>query len=98
MDFEFIDEDDVQSVKRGRKSQVPTELVDLLKRIPKGKAVVLKDYAGDTKDEGYKSYKASTSATIRSAGKSAGIEVTISWSPMGVPQVRVKNTVTKKAK
>ena len=89
MDVEFIDENDIESVKRGRKTTVPQELVDLLKRVPKGKAIALKEYAHDPKAEGYKSYKASTSSTIRNAGKVAGLKVSISWSPAGLPQVRV---------
>lgn len=90
MDFEFIDESDVESVKRGRKSTVPTELVKALATVPKGKAVKLTALAGDvTNAEAYKAHKASTSATIRSAGKQAGVKVAISWSRAGVPQVRV---------
>lgn len=91
MDFEFIDEGEIESVKRGRKSTVPTELVELLAKVPVGKAVVLRDYAGDPSDEGYKSYKASTSAMLRQAGKTAGVKVTIAWSPAGVPQIRLAN-------
>lgn len=96
MDYEFIDEGDMESVKRGRKSTVPQELIDLLATLPVGKACVLKDYAGDPTDEGYKSYKATASATIRSAGKQAGVKVTISWSPAGVPQVRLAKSSGKR--
>lgn len=88
MDFEFIDENDVESVKRGRKSTVPQELVDALRSIPKGKVLVISAYGLDPKAEDYKNAKASASAVIRSAGKQAGLKVTISWSPKGVPQVR----------
>lgn len=98
MDFEFISEEDIQSVKRGRKSTVPQELVDLLKKVPAGKAVVLKDFALDPKDESYKTNKASRSATIRQAGKQAGVEVGISWSPAGVPQVKVQQARPKAKK
>jgi hypothetical protein len=90
MDFEFIDENEVESVKRGRKTTVPAELVKALATVPKGKVIKLTALAGDTTDaEAYKAHKASTSATIRSAGKQAGVKVAISWSPAGVPQVRV---------
>ena len=92
MDFEFIDEGDIESVKRGRKSQVPQVLVDTLKKIPAGKVMVVKDYALDPKADDYKTRKASVSSTIRQAGKLAGLVVAIAWSPAGVPQVKVKPT------
>lgn len=98
MDFEFIDEGDIESVKRGRKSTVPAELVELLGKVPAGKAVALRELAGNPSDEGYKSYKASTSAMLRQAGKLAGVKVTIAWSPAGVPQVRLTNKPAKPAR
>ena len=98
MDFEFIDEQDIQSVKRGRKSTVPPALVEALAKMPTGKAVVVKDFALDPKHEDYKTDKASVSSTIRQAGKLAGVEVAISWSPNGVPQVKVRKTKTKAGK
>jgi hypothetical protein len=96
MDFEFIDETDMESVKRGRKTTVPAELVRALATVPKGKVIKLTALAGDTTDAtAYKAHKASTSATIRSAGKQAGVKVAISWSPAGVPQVKVSAVKTK---
>lgn len=96
MDFEFIEESDMESVKRGRKTTVPAELVKALATVPKGKAVKLTALAGDTTDaKAYKAHKASTSATIRSAGKQAGVKVAISWSPAGVPQVVVSQVKAK---
>lgn len=90
MDFEFIDEGDIEGVKRGRKSQVPQELIDLFKAMPVGKAVKLTAYAGNPSDPDYKAHKANASSVIRQAGKQAGIETRISWSPAGVPQVSRK--------
>lgn len=92
MDFEFIDEDDIESVKRGRKSTVPQELIDMISALPAGKACRLTEFAGNPADEGYNSYKASVSAMIRAAGKQAGKLVAISWSPAGVPQVRLRKS------
>jgi hypothetical protein len=89
VDFEFIDESEIQAVSRGRKSNVPAELVKALTTVPKGKAVTIKAFACDPKSDDYKNDKASVSATIRSAGKQAGVKVSISWSPAGVPQVKV---------
>lgn len=90
MEFEFIDENDIEAVRRGRKSTVPTELVEALRTMPKGKAMKVKGLAVDPKSEDFKNDKASTSAVIRSAGKLAGVKVAISWSPDGVPQVTTK--------
>lgn len=96
MDFEFIDEGDIQGVKRGRKSTVPTELVELFSKVPAGKAIRLTAFAGDPMDEDYKAHKAKHSATIRTAAKMAGVEVKTAWSPTGVPQVTVSASPKKK--
>jgi hypothetical protein len=96
MEFEFIDENEIEAVRRGRKSTVPTELVEALRTMPKGKAVRVNQYALDPMSEDYKNDKASVSAVLRSAGKAAGVEVAISWSPLGVPQVSTKTRKVKK--
>lgn len=99
MDFEFIDESDIEAVSRGRKSNVSPELVEAFAKLPVGKAIKVASLAGDTSDiEGYKAHKATASATLRSAGKQAGVTVRIAWSPAGVPQVSViKSGKAKKA-
>lgn len=89
MDFEFISEDEIQGVKRGRKSTVPAELVELIRKVPKGQAVVLKDHALNPASETYGKDKASKSAMIRTAGKQAGLKVSTVWTPSGLPQVRI---------
>jgi hypothetical protein len=88
MDFEFIDENEIESVKRGRKSTAPAELVEALAKMPKGQAVRIKGMKLDPTSPDYKTDKASVSASIRTAGKLAGVKVAISWSPDGVPQVK----------
>ena len=98
MEFEFIDESDIEAVRRGRKSTVPQELVEAFRSMPKGKAIRVTNLALDPKSEDYKNDKASVSAILRSAGKQAGVEVTISWSPLGVPQVATKAPKVKVAK
>ena len=98
MEFEFIEEGDIEAVRRGRKSNVPAELVEALRTMPKGKAVRIKDMAVDMKSADVKNEKASTSAVIRSAGKQAGVKVAISWSPEGVPQVTTKAEKATKSK
>lgn len=89
MDFEFIDENEIEAVSRGRKTTAPAELVQALGAVPKGKVVVIKEFALDPTAEDYKTAKATVSATIRTAGKLAGVKVGIRWSPKGVPQVLV---------
>jgi hypothetical protein len=99
MDFEFIDENEIESVKRGRKSTVSPELVEAFRSAPTGKAIRLAMLAGDPTDaEAYKLHKASASATIRSAGTQAGKVVKISWSPAGVPQVSFSKPKPAKSK
>lgn len=98
MKFEYINEDEVEVVKRGRKSQVPQELVEALRAMPKGKVIKLTELAGDPTSEDYKNYKATTASTIRQAGKLAGLEVSTNWSPTGVPQVRVVVPSSRKRK
>lgn len=98
MEFEFIEENEIEAVRRGRKSTVPAELVEAFRTLPKGKAVKVTDLALDPKSEDYKNDKASVSAIIRSAGKQAGVEVTISWSPLGIPQVSTKTPKVKAGK
>jgi hypothetical protein len=90
MEFEFIEESEIEAVRRGRKSTVQQELVEAFRTMPKGKAIRITDLALDPKSEDYKNDKASTSAILRSAGKQAGVEVTIAWSMAGVPQVSTK--------
>lgn len=90
-EFEVIDDKDVEFVRRGRKSSVAPELVEMLKKLPKGKTAKITSMAGNPKDEKtYTAHKARVSATLRSAGKQAGKTVRITWTPTGVPQVSAK--------
>lgn len=97
--FEIIDESEIVSVKRGRKSEVDSELVNLLKGLPKGKAIRATKYAfanPEADAEGYKKHKASVSANMRNAGKSAGLKVNFSWSPDGIPQLTITTLAGKR--
>lgn len=89
MKIEIISTDEIVAVKRGRKGKVDHELVNALKNLPKGKAVRLPDLKVDHKlpKDKFTSAKSSVGASIRSAGKSAGVKVSVQWSPDGVPQV-----------
>lgn len=98
MDYEFIDEGDIEATKRGRKSSASPKLIQALRDLPVGKAVVVKDLALDPTDPDYKSHKQTVSAQIRSAGTQAGVEVAIAFSPQGVPQVKRRKAKKSPAK
>lgn len=96
MEFEFIDEGEIEAVRRGRKSTASPELVEALRSLPTGKAIRFRDLGLDPTSEDYKNDKASASAMIRSAGSQAGVLVTIAWSREGFPQVKVRKNKAKK--
>lgn len=93
MDFEIIDAKDVVAVRRGRKSTASPELVKALGALRTGQAIRITQMKCDPKGKDFRNEKASKGALIRSAGKVAGVKVSVAWSPDGVPQV----TVTGKA-
>jgi hypothetical protein len=98
MKYEYIEETEVEVVKRGRKSSVPTEVVDAIRNIPAGKTVKFTELALDPTDADYKNGKASVSAMLRQAGKMAGTEVSVRFTPAGIPQVTPKTKKSKTAK
>ncbi len=90
--FEFIEESEMESVKRGRKAQVIPEMVAFFAKAKVGQIVKVNYFAIDTESvsaEDVKTAKAKNAATIRSHAKASGwSKVQISWSPKGVPQVK----------
>lgn len=96
MNFEFIDESAMEFTPRGRKSNVAPELVKALGNLPKGKALRLTGFTVSPNTDTAKTDRARISATIRSAAKMAGVEVSIKWSPAGVPQVTTTKAKTSK--
>jgi hypothetical protein len=87
MDIQIIGEDELEFVPRGRKSTVSPELVDALKKLPKGKAAKLTGMKINPKAETAKTDKARVGATIRSAATQAKVTVRIFWATDGTPQV-----------
>lgn len=89
MDFEFINESEIESVKRGRKAVVIPELVQFLAKAKVGQNVKLNKLAlvGEfATAEDKKTAKASVSATIRNQSKIAGWnKVRIVWTIENVP-------------
>lgn len=89
MNFEFIEESEIESVKRGRKAVVIPEMVQFLAKAKVGQNVKLNGLAlGETfaTAEEKKTAKASVSATIRNQAKIAGWnKVRIVWTIENIP-------------
>lgn len=87
----IISADEVRAVRRGRKAEVNTALVDLLKKVKVGQAVALAGTFGEVPTG---NPRQSVSGKIRrhaamAWGDEAG--VAINYSPEGVPQVTRKS-------
>jgi hypothetical protein len=89
MNFEFIEESEIESVKRGRKAIVIPELVEFLTKAKVGQIVKVAMFALDNETvaiEDRKNAKASASATLRSQAKASGwAKVGIIWDTNNVP-------------
>lgn len=90
--FEEIPDSEAEFSQRGRKSTAPPELVKALTTLKVGKTLRLSSFVVKPTDKKAKTDKARISAVIRSAGKVAGLKVSISWTSLGVPQVRISPT------
>jgi hypothetical protein len=90
-DFEEIPEDEIQAVRRGRKSTVDPALVDGLRTLTPGRAIRIPSQKLDPKSANYRTEKARVSASLRVAMRAAGhTAFAIIFSPDGVPQIRLK--------
>lgn len=87
MEFEFINESDMEFVPRGRKTTVPPQLVEALKKLTAGKACKITGMKVNPKATTFKTDKARVGAVIRQGAKQAKVVVTISWAQDGTPQV-----------
>lgn len=85
--FEFIGDDELEFTSRGRKSTVPPQLVEALRKLTPKQALKLTSFSVDMKSAKAKTDKARYGAIIRSASKQANVTVSIMWSLSGVPQV-----------
>lgn len=87
-EFEFINSDEIEFVKRGRKSNVDPKLVTMLSQLPKGKAVVIGSMKIDPKAGNFRTEKSRISSQIRTACRQANLnQFRILWTPNGIPQV-----------
>jgi hypothetical protein len=89
MEFEFINEDEIESVKRGRKAIVIPELVAFMAKAKVGQIVKVSTFAlvgeFDTVED-KKNAKATNASTIRSQAKLAGWnDLRITWDINNVP-------------
>ena len=89
MEFEFIEESEIESVKRGRKAIVIPELVAFLSKAKVGQTVRVSMFALDNEIvtlEDKKNAKAKNSAILRSQAKASGwAKVGIIWDINNVP-------------
>jgi hypothetical protein len=89
MEFEFIEESEIESVKRGRKANVVPELVEFLSKAKVGQMVKVAMFALDGElvtPEDKKNAKAKNSATLRAQAKASGwSKVGIIWDVKNVP-------------
>ena len=89
MEFEFIEESEIESVKRGRKAVVIPELVQFLAKAKVGQIVRVSMFALDSEivtAEDKKNAKAKNSATLRAQAKASGwAKCAITWDVNNVP-------------
>lgn len=86
--YEIVDADSIQFVKRGRKATLDQDLIEVLRTLPIGKALVLQSLKQNPQAPTYATDKSRVASSIRTACKAAGIAgASIKWSPEGVPQV-----------
>ena len=89
MKFEFIEESEIESVKRGRKAVVIPELVQFLAKAKVGQIVRVSMFALDSEivtAEDKKNAKAKNSATLRAQAKASGwAKCAITWDVNNVP-------------
>ncbi len=89
-EFEIVSSSSIQFVKRGRKSVADEKLIDKLRTLTKGNAMVIHKMKQDPTSTSYANDKARIASQIRTACKTAGlVGFSIVWSPEGVPQVKL---------
>lgn len=87
-EFVYVDADAITYVKRGRKANADPILIEKLKGLPSGKALLIPSMKADPSAADYKTEKARISSQIRTACRAANLnDFRILWSPNGVPQV-----------
>ena len=84
-DFEIVNENELSFAKRGRKSQVDPALAQAIAKLTAGKVLAIRSMKIDPKD---KAAKARVLASLRSAGASVGVKVSVRFTVDGIPTVR----------
>lgn len=98
MEFEFIEENEMEFVKRGRKSNLDVNFVNNMKeQLKKNNSVAKKQFvivpsmaipSEMTDEKDIKNYKAKTSAILRGLAKQLGYGSEIRWHKGTVPAIR----------
>lgn len=91
MGFEFIDENEIESVKRGRKAILIPEMIAFFQKAKVGQTVRVPTMTIDqNKTEAEKKKeKAKFSSTMKNQAKQAGWQKTmVTWDVYGVPNVK----------
>jgi len=90
-EFEIVDSNSIQYVRRGRKAKADPVLIEKLRALPVGKAMVIRSLQVDPKSPKFANDKARIASQIRTACKAAEMPsgtFQILWTPDGIPQVR----------
>ena len=98
MQIDIINEEDMEFVKRGRKSNLSELFVQNIQKLVKEnnevqtkKFLILKELAIPTdlkNDKDIKNYKAKTSAMLRGLGSRLGYKIEIRWHKETIPAIR----------
>jgi hypothetical protein len=89
-EFQFVEASQVEFVRRGRKSNVDQKVVDNLRKLKQGGALILTGLKQNPNADTYQNDKSRTAGQIRTACGLAGLargQYRILWTPTGVPQV-----------
>jgi hypothetical protein len=87
-DFTIVNASEVAFIKRGRKSKLDDNLVQALRTLPKGKAIVLSGLRQNPNDAKYGNAKSRVSSNIRTACRAANMKSwQIKWAADGTPHI-----------
>lgn len=89
-EYEFINDDEMEFAKRGRKAKINAQLLSILEKAPKGKFFKVSQLAIDPKSEKASVKKAAISQELRKHLKMAKwTEFQIKWTTDFVPCVKI---------
>jgi len=92
LNFEIIDESEMEFAKRGRKSNVNPEFIEQMKKLQIGKMYAIREFQiiGETDKEKVKAKKSAIAMKLRSALRQANRqEFQIKWTTDLIPCVKI---------